>query len=141
MAGPHKVEFTVGDGDGDPVEVELTFDRIVCNKHGEPFRSGWPSGFPTFSIAIFDDLSTDPEFVELVGGSTKLIHAALDRSPICERVGKYQLMGAYAKSDVGVEGTCANCDRVAEGTPYHTTVQYFDHLCFECIVYNLEPMQ
>ena len=136
--GDHVVEFEIGDGGEEHVDVDLTFDRVVCPRHGEPFRDEWPNGFPTFSMLLFEDLSKNETFLEVVGHDTKLISAAFDRQPLCERVSKPTLMGAYLASGIGKEAKCSNCGEINYGTPYRTTGQHFKHLCFECIVYRLE---
>jgi hypothetical protein len=140
------VEFKVGEDDGQPpVQVELTFDRIVCARHGEPFRADWPTGFPTFSLALFEELTKDQQFADVVGKHTNLIHEALDHQPMCERLPKLTLYGAYLKSGLGTEDLCEGCGKRGLGTEYRTktgpsTTHTYRHLCFNCVVYQLRVM-
>lgn len=124
-----------------PVQVDLTVERIVCSRHGEPFRTDWPDGFTPFSIALFEDLVETDTFADSVGNTTSGFEHALDATPICERISKPKLLRAYVDSGVGVEGTCGNCERDTLGTPYtFRTSQgrtHMGHLCFECLVYQL----
>lgn len=141
MSGEHIVEFTLGDGSEEAVQVDLTYDRVVCNRHGEPFRDEWPKGFPTFGILLFQEISDEDTFLDVVGKDTKLISAAFDRLPICERVSKPVLMGAYLSAGIGKRAKCDNCGAIEDGTSYRTTIDRFEHLCFQCIVYRLAPLQ
>ena len=137
-----KVEFSVGESDGeDPIQVELTFDRVVCSRHGEPFRSGWPSGFPTLSIAIFEDL-THRRGIRRDRWQAHGAHqcSSFIARPSVQRMAKATLLGAYVQSDVGTSAVCDVCDLEGLGTPYRTQQQVYGHMCFECVIYGLAPL-
>ena len=133
--------FKIGDG-GEVVPVDLTYERVLCPQHGEPFRTDWPDGFAEFSKVIFETL-TKTEGFTLIGGSSRLIHEALERSPICERIEKHALLGAYHMAGFGVVAECDVCEVESLGAPYQArvsaeTVNFYSHLCFRCVVYSME---
>ncbi len=132
--------FRIGEG-GDVVPVDLTYERVLCPQHGEPFRTDWPDGFLEMSKVLFEALIKDRAF-ETIGGNRMLIHEALDRSPICERVDKQALYGAYLMAGFGTVAVCSVCGDRAAGAPYQAqvsaaTTNHYPHLCFRCVVYGL----
>lgn len=138
------VEFNLGNPDDEQTQVELSFNRVVCARHGEPFRDTWPSFFPAFAMALFEELAKLPIFEEVIGKRSQLVAEALDHSPICERVDGYTLLGAYIKSGLGHPDTCGGCGLFGQGTPYMTQnadgqLFRYPHLCFDCVVFNLSP--
>lgn len=133
----HLVIGGPGDG-GPPIPIDLSFERTVCARHGEPFRINWPAGFMVFGLTVFEAFVKQPAAQDID------IQAAIDARPLCELVNTFDLMHAYQRSDIGVQGECALCGVERAGTPYNTQlggkVKTYAHLCFECVVYHLTPL-
>ena len=98
----------------------VTFDQVLCQRHGQPFREKWPKGYTIFAHKAMRTLlesglsiSSDP--------------------PLCCRMSEPQLLEAYAESRIGVSRKCVACGKIRSGTPY----QNAKHLCFYCVVHNM----
>lgn len=129
--------------------IEMTVRRVSCPRHGEPFRDQWPKGWALFSVQlmqwVLDDPRTLKEARDLAGVGAeekvepKWIEAVLDVRPACCRIGNTRLMRAYEESQVGHRARCRVCKRKRLGTPYQTIRQRVEHVCFDCVLYRMEP--
>lgn len=128
----------------DPM-VELTFERALCARHGEPFRARWPKGYPIFMVKAFQVVASKPEIAEAVEGNISRITELLDERPMCERLTRDEMLGLYGDAGIGSMAVCDNCRRMALGTPFSRTVggqvMKDDHVCFECVLDWMRPLQ
>jgi hypothetical protein len=122
--------------------IEMTPERIGCQRHLEHFRARWPVGYVQFGLLLMEAIWRNPDALaearetEGVGPkskpSPKTIEKVLDKTPACCRVSQLDLLRAYTKCRVGILGRCECCGNKKLGTPYTTVVQKIDHLCFTC---------
>lgn len=109
--------------------LDLALEQVTCVKHLEPFRTSWPTGFVTFGLELVDNL---PDTFE---EATEAIAA----KPLCEQASQADLLAAYLKSGIGTRARCVWCNKLAEGTPLHTSgpdgeITQWKHICFECLI-------
>lgn len=123
------------------VEIPLIFtlQRILCVKHGEPFRNLWPLGFASFSIRAWDRLCTNLDFGEECGGDKERIEPLLDIKPICCRLSNIQLVAVYRECPISVLARCEGCGQKKDGSTFSMQnhwgrVKQFKHMCFDCVV-------
>jgi hypothetical protein len=141
--------------------IQIEHRRIVCAKHGEPFRAAWPRGWQIFSLQILQPLLTSDEFHADVMAIFKRdfpdapqgadaewkrsIETALDQIPACCRTGPKQLLQAYHDARIGHLRRCSLCGETRRGTRFKFTtphgVQDVDHVCFNCVVYRLKETE
>lgn len=124
-----------------PIDLAITPERVACSKHGEVFRETWPSHYVNFSLALWDEIQAGAHPFK---GEALVIESSLDRHPLCERVTPATLIRLYIASKLGHTEACKLCGEVRPGVVYTVRLptgdtKRFDHLCFECIVYRLEP--
>lgn len=132
----------------DPAKtVNLVSNRVICQRHGEPFRSQWPKGYLVFGLEglyyllnedkrLFDDaarLKVGDEPVQ------RGIERALDEKPVCCRLPTDKVMSGYMKSGIGRRGRCEVCKDMSVGTSFKANsrrgVIDFDHVCFHCVLH------
>ncbi len=135
--------------DSKPIDVAtfegvlLEHHRIACGLHMLPFKERWPSGWPIFTIKMFQAVvvvdGVLDEAHRLAGRTAddahvmKDIERALDVRPACERITRTKLVEIYSESRIGVRGRCSVCNRKRIGTPIEATNISLPHLCFECM--------
>jgi len=129
----------------DAPQLNLTFERTLCARHGEPFRAQWPKGFPIFVVKAFQAVASKPEIGEAVEGDITRIEELLDERPMCDRLTRDELLTLYGDAAIGRMDVCVNCRRMALGTPYSTSgpggrVTAADHICFECVLDWMRPL-
>lgn len=129
--------------------IEITAARVICSRHGEPFRATWPAGYLLFAVQSLQYVTGRPGFWEeakRLGGTEdsdrKKIEYALDIRPMCCRLTSEKLIEMYEAAKFGVTRRCRGCDRKRLGAPYSVTtptgeVGAYDHICFGCVVHNL----
>lgn len=122
------------------VDIDTPPASVLCQIHGEPFRTRWPKGYGVFAMHGLRTVLEHGLQFECEHDAGR-IEAALRRKPICCRLlelGEKYLIEAYVECGVGEIGLCGNCLTAALGTPY----SWFDfggrarrhkHACFECI--------
>jgi len=123
--------------------IDLSMERVLCPRHGEPFRARWPKGFPTMAIASLKTIMADPGFAALTEGEVGQINELLSQRPICERISSPDLMTLYIESGIGRDARCELCRQRGLGTPYTMarpggTTETYHHVCFSCVVYRLK---
>lgn len=131
----------------DPAEkptIDLNFDRVVCARHGEPFRKQWPAGFSEFATSLLEDWVHDST-LDGTEEDARALMTQLDERPLCERVGKAALHFAYLSTEIGVLATCAICGTDKYGTLYTArkpdgALRRYPHICFECVASKLALM-
>ena len=115
--------------------IELTFDRVACQLHGEPFRATWPNGWPVFAVFLLKHLVN----TGFAHAPVPDVEAKLDELPACCRVPDDVLLEAYAHSGIGSLLCCTNCETIALGAPFSFAKGgrevTLDHLCFDCVVH------
>lgn len=124
--------------------LNLTFDRVLCSRHGEPFRSKWPAGYALAMLEITRWLLASESFQEACEKDVAKIEELLDEQPACCRLPQKELMRVYslaaeATKDFGRMAPCDACGMRKIGTPYSTRTAKHDHICFECVIYRMVP--
>lgn len=130
-------EHIVGSGDSEPIPIDLSLERVACPRHGEPFRTKWPDGFMVFSLNLFEAFIKEKD-------DDISVQETIDARPLCELVNAFDLLHAYQASEIGIMASCAICGYERPGTPYQTMVKrqtrLYPHMCFECVVFRLQPL-
>lgn len=141
--------------------IELTFERMFCGIHGEPFREQWPRGAVIFQLKAFTILVEDATFWEElerrfgldVDASDEQRHERMgkmfDVRPLCCRLGDKLVdvyVWQYENKGIGVPGFCCNphCGSFALGAPFKQKlpdgrVDRIPHICFRCVAFNIAP--
>lgn len=124
--------------------INVTHERLLCPRHGEPLRTQWPKGLAISMVMLMDfcfkrsDVLAECREVSGCGPDgkpePKAIEQVLDRIPACCRVHTKQLRVVYGKMGIGTRKRCQGCKRKRLGTPYKAQGGVFDHLCFDCVV-------
>jgi hypothetical protein len=119
------------------IQIEATFERVFCQRHGEVFRSAWPKGYPIAVIELIKLVTSNPALVPSTTGGAQtpkeIVEAALDRKPACCWAIKEQLLAIYSRSSIGQKGYCETCGRSRRlGVPFLTRQRAYNHVCFEC---------
>ena len=124
--------------------IAVTHGRLLCPRHGEPYRAQWPKGFAITAVMLMDHIfkrdDVAAEARELSGcGSDgkpepKVIEQVLDSVPACCRVHSKQLRAIYVEAKIGTRARCEGCRRKRLGTSYLLQEREFEHLCFDCVL-------
>lgn len=156
MTEEEKPKFT-----DNPEVTNLSFDRVFCHIHSEPFTSQWPRGYPAWITLGFEEWSDSEDFHIscLVGNEeatkeekARIIEDALDGMPMCCRMGRDSIMKVWKKiANLGggpwKKAFCKSCKAFSLGTPYrHTdpkTKKYtvLKHLCMWCALTKIKPLK
>jgi hypothetical protein len=131
-----------------PNAISLEFERIWCARHGEPFRARWPFGAVTAATLLSQHLLHDDDFMSEARGRSddqagmpRAIESLLDDEAACCRVPRMVLMHAYVEAKIGNRAQCRACRSKGLGTRYKTVRRNFRHVCFECVLDRMTPMQ
>lgn len=140
-----------------PDAIDMSVRRVTCALHGEPYRAQWPLGYPLTMVMLFSHvlgkdsteasvnavwrdartalgLAEDAEIPNKAG-----IEVALDRKPLCCRVTRAIMRRTYEESGVGVRARCTACRKKRVlGTAYQTMQGLIEHLCFDCVLDQVE---
>ena len=131
----------------DSPRIDISSERIICPRHGEPFRATWPLGYIRFSLVLMDDIWQNDRVIRAakrIQGhdgpiDPKVIEGVLDIMPACCQVTDSQLLRAYALSELGSVGRCRHCGKKRRGTRYKSRVGAeiisHRHVCFHCVVH------
>jgi len=137
--------------------ITLPFERILCPRHGEPFRAEWPRGYPLFAVKAIQRALEDPALQTRVNAPDRTqspensaifsrnVEAALDEKPACCRMKLEQLLELYRETGLGVVAECSICGEPGEGTRYQAAILSEEnridewHACFRCVVYAERP--
>jgi hypothetical protein len=134
--------------------INLDLPRVVCPKHGEPFRTRWPKGYTIFALEGMrrllarDDFHDEWKKVQDTNPAltrNECIERVLNGFPMCCRLGNKELMELYVDSEVGTVNRCINCKKMTLGTPYiilHPITKERikqSHVCFSCLLYRMVP--
>ena len=137
--------------------IRLERERVLCIRHGEPFREQWPKGFPIMSLRLFEHtwgMKGDEKLHEkLIAEARRLVpiaedakvgldgmHAVMDAKPLCCRIEPALLEKLYVESGIGVIERCLNCRQRKLGTPFCTSKHgRLRHICFNCVVFKMRP--
>jgi hypothetical protein len=141
--------------------VEMTFTRMFCPVHGEPFREQWPRGAALFQLPAiahifglqdfwaeldrrFPGEASEAEFRSRVG-------VMFDLKPVCCRLGPAKLLEFYVwqheQGGIGRRGFCCSphCNgTLAFGTAFKQAlpngrVEIVPHICFRCVAHYVIP--
>jgi len=125
--------------------IELRFERALCQRHGEPFRANWPSGYSMFVCMAIDRVMADPEIAARCGGDVAKIHEVLDQRPLCCILPADELVEVYRANPIAKMGHCQNCRNHGLGTPYAVMTPQgrmdYRHLCFWCVIHRMRPLK
>ncbi len=124
--------------------IAVTHERLLCARHGEPYRSQWPKGLAITMVMLMDyifkrdDVVAECREISDCGPDDKpepkVIEKVLDRIPACCRVHRKQLREVYVKAKIGAVKRCEGCRRKRLGTSYLSQECEFAHLCFDCVL-------
>jgi hypothetical protein len=134
--------------------LDLSFGRVFCSRHGEPFRHAWPQGFGLATILLFRKVTELPQTLadaRRIAGvgpdeevEISVMERVLDEKPACCRLPPLAVLEVYLEIHRelgwGSVDRCVNCKLVKSGTPYKTSHSEVDHLCFECVLFCMEPL-
>lgn len=139
--------------------LDLQPTRLICARHGEPFRDTWPTGYPTYATIIFDAINHLPEFAAVVGQCVTAGHAVgipqavgklLDEAPACCRLPRETLLEVYEQVQKNAGpwwvAACSLCGRRGLGGPYRRVCPHpaaaggqaprtgsWPHVCLRCV--------
>lgn len=126
-----------------PTSIELPHTRVICGRHGEPFRDEWPKGYALFCVNGLKAVMEDESFQRESGGNVDLVNNLLDVRPICCRLTESKLIGLYRDCGIGHPMVCEGCGTEAQCTPirdmnFWGRVRRVVRLCFQCTVQKLK---
>jgi hypothetical protein len=134
-------------GTGEIPVLFIKAERIMCGRHGEPFREAWPAGYPTFVMTALKNVCSGEAFTTaLESGGVEALGRLLDEKPACCRMRPEDLVLAYHLCQQTAQPWCfdACCvcgeNHVGCRYQYRSTgggVRVLAHVCFGCIVYRL----
>lgn len=123
-------------------EINMSFERVFCARHGEPFMAQWPKGFPIAMVKLFQLITAIEDFwnQKVEGESDKAyVERVLDVQPACCRVTDEEMLKLYYDSRIGKRKKCKNCGNKATGTEYQLSfgmeTRTHSHICFNCVIY------
>ena len=131
--------------------VNMTHERSVCARHGEVFRSEWPKGFAVFMLIIINEAMRNDDVMkraqEISGEdypNPTVVEKVFDERPACCWLPGDKVLEAYLeshkKAGLGKIDRCEACKEVRPGVPYKTIDTKYGHICFHCIIHNMEPL-
>lgn len=139
---PDEVREKLGDG---PV-LNVTFERALCNRHGEPFRSEWPSGFGVFLVKGVQKLNLIGQALAGLPLNQAVAWAELelDKKPVCCRFKREELLALYLDAKKWKRRLCVGCKSLRDGAPYRVRTpegafQELRHVCLWCVLWRMEP--
>lgn len=126
-------------------QLECEHFHVICALHGAPFRSNWPSGYPTYALLAMRKGLELPEIQEGSGRDATKVMALLKLKPVCCRLGHERLRALYQEvqdlSQPWKVDLCVKCHHTGLGSPvkmlmmegYKSRDRDFRHLCFVCL--------
>jgi len=132
--------------------IAISIERIACPRHGEPFRANWPKGWAMFSLPLVQEILESEEVHEEIAKleghegdpdhklNPRTVEQVLDIRPACCRVSPERLLKAYHESNVGTIKRCKVCGKKRSGTSYKTSLAELSHVCFECVIHQMAPL-
>lgn len=127
----------------------ITPGRMICARHGEPFRSLWPKGYAMFAVEGMRRL--DPEQIKkdiikarLEGTSIKQQYEyLLDKKPLCCRLGDEKMLAFYTEAELGRPGRCEICHERRLGGPlrvrnFWKRAKFHNHVCHVCLLTKIQ---
>ena len=134
---------------GERPTLNLEFNRVLCARHGEPFRERWPSGYVGWCVMGFEALLLLEDFFSETEGKQENICQSLDKKPMCCRLGNERVREVMQKIQeefhVWREQRCGYCGNVAVGSQILTT-NYWGRtkdcgfVCFDCYFNRFLPV-
>jgi len=146
MTTPKKPELT-------PETANMTFDRMLCLRHGEPFKAEWPSGYPSFICVGFKKYTDSGGMGKLPEDKVERARAMevhFDLSPLCCRLGPDRLFDVYMEIQRDFNGPwkkklCLKCGRLQYGGPYRSSrtehgggIVLTKHVCLSCVCFRTQ---
>lgn len=125
-------------------QIELPHTRVICGRHGEPFRAEWPKGYALFCVNGLKAVMESESFTKECGGDVDLVNGLLDQKPICCRLSPDELVSLYESCGIGHLGTCAACYQEKMTVPirdlnFWGRVRRTVRLCLQCSVQHTKP--
>ena len=123
-------------------QIQLETRHVICQRHGEVFRSDWPAGYEGFCRIGMTKLLRVREFTRKCKGVQARVELQLRRRQMCCWLPKNQLIDLYAECGLGDDDNCCVCGNEKRGVPFSVTerrgaVVAYSHVCFRCIVETL----
>lgn len=119
--------------------INLEPERVICAKHGEPFRLTWPAGYPVFVVEGIQALVAMKTFSDECGGDVGTANRLLDLQPLCCRLGRNGLLTTFTKVHKILDerdaspwtwAKCIGCKQYAVGF----RLKGFGQICFPCFL-------
>jgi hypothetical protein len=117
-------------------QIQLPVKRVMCQMHGEPFRSQWPLGYAVFMTKVTFKALESEKLQRVTRGRVEQIDRALEIRPACMWVPVDTIMEAYRESGIGTIARCNVCGERVLGTSFKTQRADYSHICFGCIAEN-----
>jgi hypothetical protein len=127
-------------------QIEMTHSQVLCMRHGEVFKTDWPTGFAKFAMNGLQVVMSYRETVEETQGDVHAINNALLRRPICCRLHSddfLALLQGFAdeiQPKFGYRASCEGCKgyivgtKITHYTKHGKKVKAYDRLCFKCFI-------
>ena len=124
--------------------IDLDYTQVFCPRHGQPFREDWPKGYIVASLELLKEVMNSETFQKLTDGQVSMINSLLRARPLCERVSAATLLRVYIVAGIGRERRCELCRDRGLGTSFNMgrpngQVVSYRHVCFNCVIYRLQP--
>jgi len=138
-----------------PEVLNLTFNRLLCARHGETFKYKWPLGYPSWMLFSFQKYEGDGNLIEIckdaknIEERNRAIEAHLDEKPVCCRLTAEEVYTIWLEihkhetSSPWKRAPCKGCKKFMVGGPYETVSkthghQRHKHLCLRCILFRMQ---
>lgn len=114
--------------------ITLEPRRVICARHGEPFRINWPAGYIPFMLHALERVLQQEGFSAYAGNQVENIDALLDQRPLCCRMSPDDRLEAYARSGIGTRGFCRVCRQPTNVCTIRIGENALPHaVCFLCL--------
>lgn len=142
---PKELPEGVREAVGDQPTLMFTFERVLCPKHGEPFRKDWPSGYPVFLVKgwelVVGELGEMPKDLP-TNQQIGWIELQLSEEPICCRLGPERYLSVATDSRKWHKAVCKHCKSFGPGSAFRLsddqgrTVRELSHVCLSCVAFR-----
>jgi hypothetical protein len=124
--------------------LSLTFERLLCAKHGEPFRPEWPRGYAHYAARYLGHIPIEQVKTEITAAGLygkpipDQMGFLLDRKPLCCRLGNDKMLEIYDVLELGRLAFCPVCHQNRRGGEvkihnFWGRPKKYPHICFGCL--------